>query len=83
METRNTAGRERADATVMPSGSHDLENAMHARQFENLLDGGSWAQEADGALSAGGGFVEGNQCTETAAIEKRGEGKIDFDMALA
>jgi hypothetical protein len=62
---------------------HDFENAMHAGEFEDLLNGRLGREQTHGAFAAARSFMQRHQGAEAAAIDEGGLGQVNIDVFLA
>src|SRR5882672_773970 len=81
--SRKTAEREGLAASGMSSALYDLENPMHARQLQDLLDRRQWFQQLERSLAAASRFVQGDKGAQPATINVRRLGEVNFNVLLA
>lgn len=76
--------RARCELAVHAVGSmlDDLEDAVHAREFEDLAHAGIWIEQTHGAFARGSGFVQRNQRAQAATVEIIGLGEININVAM-
>ena len=62
--------------------ARDFEDAVHAGQFEDLLNLGGRVQDPDMSAAGGHGFVQGDQGAQAGAVEEPGLAELEVDPCV-